>query len=56
MALQYILVSYDREKMVYTSNGEALQDFCPKGISGCGLWYYGGGSKVKLIGIMIEEH
>lgn len=50
-----ILVSYDREKMVYTSNGEALKDFSPKGISGCGLWYYNGGTDVKLIGIMIED-
>lgn len=50
-----LLVSYDKKKMVYTSNGEALQGFSPKGISGCGLWYYGGGTDVKLIGIMIED-
>ena len=50
-----LLVSYDKGKMVFTSNGEALRDFSPKGISGCGLWFYGGGPDVKLIGIMIED-
>ena len=35
-----ILLSYDKRIMVYTESGQPLEAFCPKGISGCGLWYY----------------
>lgn len=50
-----ILLSYDKRIMVYTESGQPLEDFCPKGISGCGLWYYAGRQGLSLIGIMIED-
>lgn len=49
-----ILLSYDKRKMICTESGQPLEDFCPKGISGCGLWYYVGQS-LRLIGIMTED-
>lgn len=49
-----ILLSYDPQKTVDAANGNCLKDFSPKGISGCGLWYYDK-NILSLIGIMIED-
>jgi hypothetical protein len=50
-----MLLSYDRSKIVDSAKGNCLKDFNPKGISGCGLWYYDQSNMLSLIGIMVED-
>lgn len=50
-----ILLRYKREKMVTGKDDTPIGEFAPQGISGCGLWFYPGDKRLKLIGIMTED-
>lgn len=50
-----MLLSYNKGNITSSENEQSLENFSPKGISGCGLWYFDGGNSLKLIGIMIED-
>lgn len=49
-----LLIGYDPKSLV-DKDGNVLNISSPNGISGCGLWYLGTGSQLKLVGIMTEN-
>lgn len=49
-----LLIGYDPKSLV-DKDGNVLNISSPNGISGCGLWYFGTGGQLKLVGIMTEN-
>lgn len=49
-----LLIGYNPKSLV-DKDGNVLNISSPNGISGCGLWYFGTGGQLKLVGIMTEN-